>query len=346
VGIGTARMAHLSLPSSTLRVGIDFARDPVVRATVGSAGTYVLYPGDDALDVRELAAGAIRTLVVLDGTWANAATLLKANPPLRALPRVAFTPARPSEYRIRRQPAAECLSTIEALAEVLHVLEPDGGPFARLLAPFAAMVERQEWFETEVRSSRHSRRMRARRNRVERPTLAMRLTADWPRLVCVQGEANGWPIDDPGRQDPEIVHFAACRVATGEHYERVVAPRLTLAPSTPSHIELPAPSVLGGCDLEDWRRSWQAFLRPDDVLVTWGNYHVDLAAAEGLPLPAHRIDLRRAVMDQLQLRVGTVEAYANRLGAALAPLAVDGRCGRRLASLLAVVRSLNLRQSC
>ena len=34
VAIGTARMAHLALPSSTLRMGVDFSRDEVVRRMV------------------------------------------------------------------------------------------------------------------------------------------------------------------------------------------------------------------------------------------------------------------------------------------------------------------------
>src|SRR4030095_1310189 len=105
----------------------------------------------------------------------QARKLLKLNPAIAALPRVAFRPRTPSAYLIRREPADFCVSTIEALAEALTVLEPEGGPFARLLDPFRAMVERQQRVEAEVGASRH----RAARGRgvSSRVALAARLAA-------------------------------------------------------------------------------------------------------------------------------------------------------------------------
>ena len=344
MAIGTARMAHLSLPNSVLRVGLDFSTDAVVASELAAASaSYVLFPGAQALDVRQLPRGAPVTLVVLDGTWSQAGKLLRLNPALAALPRVAFTPARPSDYRIRRQPAEFCVSTIEALAEVLGVLEPDRGPFERLLDPFRAMVARQEWFQTEIESGRH-RDFRSRRaQRPARPSLAARLVADWPNLVCVQGEANGWPVHAPVRHDSETVQFVACRPATGEVYQQLVAPR-HLAPSTASHIGVPAERLLAGATIDEWHRSWQAFVRPDDVLVQWGVFHVRLAAAEGLPLPVKRVELRAEIVRSLGHRVGTLEACTQRFGASETPLGVEGRGGRRLAALVGLLRVLCAQQ--
>ncbi|MES1172063.1 MAG: tRNA-uridine aminocarboxypropyltransferase, partial [Bacteroidota bacterium] len=163
VGVGTARMAHLSLPNSVLRVGLDFSADAVVQDMLAAPGSVrVLFPHAAARDIGELAASDdALTLVVLDGTWSLARKLLTLNPALAALPRVAFTPRRPSAYRIRRQPAEKCVSTIEALAEVLEVIEPENGPFDRLLAPFHAMVARQVDFITGVNAQRHRRPPRA-----------------------------------------------------------------------------------------------------------------------------------------------------------------------------------------
>jgi DTW domain-containing protein len=156
MGVGTARLAHLALPNSSLLVGVDFSDDPQVASVLADAApAYVLFPGAGAADVADLPRDRALTLVVLDGTWAHARKLLTRNPALAALPRAAFTPARKSGYRIRRQPADHCVSTIEALAEVLAVIEPDGGSFDRLLDPFHAMVARQEQFAKEVRSQRH-----------------------------------------------------------------------------------------------------------------------------------------------------------------------------------------------
>jgi DTW domain-containing protein len=341
VGIGTARMAHLALPSSTLRVGVDFALDPVVvEALAGAAPSYLLFPGRDAVDVRTIPRDTAVNLVLLDGTWAQARTLLRLNPAVGALPRIAFTPTRPSDYRIRRQPAEFCVSTIEALAEVLTILEPDGGPFERLLDPFRAMVARQEWFETEVRTGRHRREPGRPRRKPARPTLAARLTADWPRLVCIHGEANGWPVAHETRPPPETVHFLACRPATGETYEIVLAARNGLAPLTPRHLELPEARMRDGASLDAWRQSWQAFARPDDVVVQWGAFHAELASAEGIAVPSRRIDLRAEMAQAINRRAGTVEACATRLGATTAPLDLPGRGGRRLAALVGLVRAL------
>jgi hypothetical protein len=323
-----------------------------------AAGTpaYVLFPGTGAIDIATIAgvadtsarAGGAApardrplTLVVLDGTWWQARKLLRLNPALAALPRVAFTPRRPSDYRIRRQPAEHCVSTIEALAEALTALEPDGGPFERLLDPFRAMVARQEWFASEIRSQRHRHPARRRRD-TRRTKLAARLAAAWPRVICVQGEANAWPTRAPGRPDPEIVHWVAHRPATGETYEAVVAPRRSLAPSTPAHVELSAQRLAAGVTVDDWQRSWRAFSGPADLVVTWGHFYDQLAASGGLTLGDESIDLRPEVSQILRLRFGAVEECLTGLRVGPATLGLAGRAGRRLAGLVAAVTALHI----
>jgi DTW domain-containing protein len=337
-GIGTARLAHLALPGSQLRVGVDFADDPVVRALLAQPPAYVLFPGPQAQAPEQLPRDRPITLVVLDGTWAQARKLLTLNPAIAALPRVAFQPRRPSAYEIRRQPAEFCVSTIEALAEVLERLEPEGPRFDRLLDPFRAMVERQRWFETAVQSRRH-RRLGPRPARTGgRPGLGDRLAADWDRLVCVQGEANAWARRAPGHQPPETVHWVAHRLATGERFEAIIAPRRPLAPGTSRHIGLPAEALDAGIGVEAWQRAWASFVRPDDRLIGWGTYYRDLAASEGLSLAAPFQDLRPELSHQLRRRVGTVEAAAEALQVDPDELGIPGRAGRRLALLVSLLR--------
>jgi DTW domain-containing protein YfiP len=339
MGIGTARMAHLSLPNSSLRVATDFSADPVVAAALAEeVPPYVLFPGAQAVDVKTLPRDRPITLIVVDGTWWQARKLLKLNPALAALPRVAFTPASPSRYLIRRQPAEFCVSTIEALAEVLDVLEPGERSFSRILDPFHAMVAKQRWYETEVHAQRHRHLLEVRPRR--RPTLAMRLRADWERLVCIQGEANAWPRRDPARQDPETIHWVAHRPATGESFQTVVAPRRALAPSTPRHVGLSREQLLAGDTVEGWHRSWTSFARPGDLLVLWGTFYRDLATREGLPLSPECIDLRGEMSQWLRARVGTIEECARRIGLDAVAPSFDGRGGRRLASLAAVLQAV------
>jgi DTW domain-containing protein YfiP len=310
VGVGTARLAHLSLPASSLHVGLDFDGDSAVRGVLASdAPAYVLFPGDGAIDVAALPRARALTLIVLDGTWWQARKLLRLNPMLAALPRVAFTPQRLSDYRIRRQPAAHCVSTIEALAETLSALEPEAGPFDRLLDPFRAMVARQEWYAAEVRSQRHRQPVRARR---------------------------------PSRRDKLAARLVAARPATGESYAAVIAPRRALAPSTPRHIGLSAEQLHAGVSAADWRNGWDDFVRPGDLLVQWGRYYGGLAAREGLDLDdvGSELDLRPEVSQILKRHLGAVDECLTGLGLATPPPEFDGRGGRRLAALVAAVSAL------
>ena len=337
--IGTARMAHLALPNSALHVGTTFADTAAAPALAASPPPYLLFPGPHAVDVAELPRDRPVTLVVLDGTWWQAGKLLKLNPALQALPRVAFTPTRPSDYRIRRQPAPFCLSTIEALAETLNCLEPDAAldrRFDRLLDPFRAMVSRQQWFASSVRAQRHRHPPRPLRV----PALAARLAALWPRVVCVQGEANAWPrrAADPARAAPETIHWVAHRPASGEIFAALVTPRRPLAPDTPAHAGLPIETLATGTSIADWFGAWQRFTRPGDVVVSWGRFYTDLAASEGLPLPSDRLDLRTALSQLMHQRAGTIDEWLARLEPPLPPLDLPGRAGRRLAGLVALAR--------
>ena len=121
--IGTARMAHLSLPNSELHQGVSFEDHPRVRALAAAEGTALLFPGAESVDPAALRGPRPRAVIVVDGTWSQARKVVKQNPFLQALPRLAFTPERPSNYRIRAEPSAECVSTIEAVVHLLGALE-------------------------------------------------------------------------------------------------------------------------------------------------------------------------------------------------------------------------------
>jgi hypothetical protein len=190
-----------------------------------------------------------------------------------------------------------------------------------------------------VRSRRHQRRQRG----PGRPslTLGARLAAEWPRLVCVQGEANGWPVHHHDYREPELVHFVAWRAATGERYQALLRPRGPLAPLTTAQLELSAERLAGGGSVDEFAASWRAFARPDDVIVHWGSFQLALAAADGLALPRRRFDLR-GELTQSGLRPpgGTLEGCVAGNGAPSASLGLDGRGGRRLDALVGLVREL------
>jgi DTW domain-containing protein YfiP len=143
--LGTARIARLGLRRAELAVGryddagiVDFAVERSPRAAL-------LFPGPGATDLTELAEDdRPDPLVVVDGTWPNARRIVRLNPWLSALPRVALSPERPGNYRIRRARRPDVqLSTIEAIVAALRVLEPDNDGPPKLLDAFDRMIDRQ-----------------------------------------------------------------------------------------------------------------------------------------------------------------------------------------------------------
>lgn len=318
--IGTSRMASLCLRGSELRVGVDFSRSALLDDAL-SRPAALLFPGPGAIDVEE--APPIETLVVVDGTWHHAKSLVRRNPRIATLPRIAFTPRRPSEYRIRKEPRADYVSTIEALAHVLGVLEGDAARFEAMLVPFRKMIDAQIAYERAVRSQS------TRRSSVRKKTIGPRDLIRTRDVVCAATEASAWP----DRGTPELVHLAAHRLSDGASFEALIAPA-ELAPSAPIQIRVPASELTEPRDRALAR--WRAFLRETDVLCVWGAH-----AASLVEHPA--IDVRALVRDELRGSAGAPLEYLAKMGAAIdpPPPLARGRAGERLAQLVAVAQYLS-----
>lgn len=333
--IGTARMARLCLPQAELHVGVRWADNAAVGRALSDPARppILLYPGPEARDLLvEPPAGPV-TLVVVDGTWAQARRVVRDNPILHRLPRYAFASPEPSRYRIRREPRAEYCSTIEALMHVLGVLEGDPARFRALLAPFEAMIDAQLACE----ASDPVQRVRTPRvPRVARPNLPAAIVDRWDDLLCVVGEANAWPHRDGGdgaRVTPppaELIHWLAFRPADGALFDAIVAPAGALSPSTTFHSELTAAQLAAGITHAELLTGFASFVRPSDLVCTWGPHAAALFAHHGGRLPAAALDLRLVATHHVHHRVGTLEAHA---GSVTPPGLAPGRGGRRLALL-------------
>lgn len=163
--IGTARIVSLSLPHCPVFVGATFAGDAgLERFLIEAPGpVYMLYPERGAIEAGDLAQreshwpDAPPTFVLVDGTWATARKIKNQSPMLDRLERVTLAPRRPSDYRIRKQPKAHCLSTVEATVHLLERLEGSGAPYQPMLDTFARMVDRQ----IEFRGVRPTRGIRS-----------------------------------------------------------------------------------------------------------------------------------------------------------------------------------------
>jgi DTW domain-containing protein len=151
---GTGRLTHLCLPNSRLRMGENFDRDEEVQALINDPQNFpvLLYPGPTA---RNLSKGDLtsadlggRNLVVflIDATWGGARKLLRLSPSLQRLPRIMFTPTAPSRFLIKQQPQEGCLSTLEAVHELLLVLDRTGLDRYPLPDQLLGLFERMQQF--------------------------------------------------------------------------------------------------------------------------------------------------------------------------------------------------------
>ncbi len=144
--IGSVRIARLGLERVRVKECIPWRPDEAVLSEV-SADAALLYPGPSAERLDRIPARNLpRELVVIDGTWFHAKKIYDALPGLQAMRTVGIEPTQPSNYRIRREPKADYLATIEAIVEALRILEPETVGIDTLLDAFRSMIDRQLTF--------------------------------------------------------------------------------------------------------------------------------------------------------------------------------------------------------
>lgn len=344
LAIGTAHMASLCLPNAELHVGTTWGDSPALARALSDPArpAVLLYPGEGAVDLLTHPPDGPVTLVVVDGTWSTARKVVARNPVLSSLPRYAFSPPAPGEYRIRREPTATCVSTLEALVYALGALERDPERFRAMLAPFRAMIDAQLAAEATLHNHRGRAPRPPRPPRARPPSPLRGRLAD---IVCVAGEANAWPRPAAGgvaAWPDEVVQWVAHRPATGETFEAIVAPAHPIAPATASHTGLDEATLRQGESRAEALARWRAFVRDTDLVCAWGPYGTDLWQSAGAHLPPARLDLRVVARTDLHGKAGTPADYLTRRGGApesLHPLGL-GRAGTRVAQLAAIARRL------
>lgn len=144
--IRTCKMLELGLSPGccTVYTGRKFpGTDDNLTSILRDPSTMILYPGPDSVPLTSLPPSSISNLVILDGTWDQARKLFSRNPTLQAMPKVSITLSTPSEYVVRTQPAAGCMSTLEVGVHSIAILEGRQDIVEPLLAPLIAMCNVQ-----------------------------------------------------------------------------------------------------------------------------------------------------------------------------------------------------------
>ena len=110
----------------------SLANFPSIQRALNDKGTVLLFPGPSSVPIEEvlLPAGGDeqRALLVVDGTWRQAKKIMREDCIQQAIETQAVTVARlttaqSSAYQFRREPRATFISTLEAVANALRVLE-------------------------------------------------------------------------------------------------------------------------------------------------------------------------------------------------------------------------------
>jgi len=212
----TARIVRKALRNSQLVA--DHTSNLAKRLRL-KPGAGLLYPGPTALLISDLACEQRpEQLVVLDGTWHHAKTLFREIPALQSLPRYRLAPTAPSRYRIRREPSATALSTVEAAVAALRILEPETGGLDQLLRAFDSMVEDQ----LAHPGSQNGERFRARRRRTFK-NIPLALAGSLENIVVAYGES---AVGERGckRTAGPPISWVAQRLGSGETFACTLVP--------------------------------------------------------------------------------------------------------------------------
>jgi len=134
----SGRLAHLALPNSVI---LDHGGSGGPAQLGDVAGAWLLFPEGEPT-VRPPAVPP-RQLIVLDATWSQARRMYRKLDALRGLPILRLPDEPMPAARLRESPGPGRVSTIEAIARALRLLEGDAAaaPLERL---FTLAVERAQ----------------------------------------------------------------------------------------------------------------------------------------------------------------------------------------------------------
>jgi len=331
----TARIVAQALRQCKLMVDHNEELARQFNACELSENVGLLYPGTEARLLTELPpAQRPDQLVIIDGTWHHAKTLLREIPRLQTLPRYKLAPSVPGNYRIRREPNLHALSTLEATVDALKSLEPTTAGLDQLLDVFTAMIDNQI-----AKSSNHWRRNS--RRQVGATNIPRSLTGDLSRIVVAYGERERGERHDrvlPTRNQGALIYWNAKRMVSNEFFQCAIRSPSFEDAHFLKYLRLSPEVIRDAVTPDAFRRQWKAFLRPGDQIV------VHHASTAGL---LNKIDANFA--PQLVLKAIKLEqnAAGNSLDSILSATGIcpqplgDSRAAERLSKAIAYVQFLS-----
>lgn len=157
IGLSWRNLAHaLKEPAEAREWGVLYLGS---TQTKGRGPLVAVDRKGEPLADQAAALAGLKGLIALDGNWAQAKALWWRNPWLTKLRRFVVVPDGPSLYGdLRREARPDAVSTLEAVALALQVLEGDVAVREKLLMPFRALLVKAR--AAGIRDSKRDRRSR------------------------------------------------------------------------------------------------------------------------------------------------------------------------------------------
>ena len=316
-------------------------------------GAALLYPGKDSRLLDELTPSERpKQLIVIDGTWDQARTLFRDIPQLHDLPQFKLAPSTPGQYRIRREPTATSLSTLEATVQSLQQLEPETPGLNGLLEAFNAMIEKQ------LAHPNASYGDGSPRPKVETLNVPKSFRRNANQIVVAYGEATpvsyssaeGWTnLNRKKKQAAKLppVYWVAQRLSEQssqcEFFCETIMPSEPISPANLKHMELSESDFESAVSVESFRESWQKFLRPDDLLVVPNHKTIQLLRHSGGTVGS--CEQLKSINFDPRHEFDNVGDFLESIPWPIEPTNLRGRAGTRLAKSVALVWYLRKMQA-
>jgi len=333
--LNTTRIAEGSLTNVRVLRGNLARLTAMLEGGAIPADALLLYPGPDAAALEALPADQRpREIVLLDGTWHHASTMLRDLPALANLRCVRFTPTAPSEYRIRKEPRVDYLSTIESIAHVLSLVEPETEGIESLRDSFRQLVARN----VAARPTSRGERLRQRPRRAHAFPQELSLPPSQVALAYAEGAL----VQTPKRRKQPLVAWLL-HPDSGARLRLVVRPAGPVRPRLLQELQLsPVELDREGIELRGAESELRAFLG-DRTLAAWNASTFAMLGELGAK-PARQLLLKGAYCNHRRT-LGDRPAQWGTMSAILAARDVSwhasgGRAERGLAQTQALYRYL------
>lgn len=334
-------MVHRALAKSQLIFGTK--KTLAQKQFTIAPGAGLLFPSSESVDLDQLSPDQRPSqLVVIDGTWSQAKSLVRALPQLQSLPCYKLAPAQPGQYRIRLEPTDTSLSTVEATVAALRSLEPETENLEQLLVAFELMIQKQ-LDHPNVGDQHYS----------SGPTdgttfnVPHDLFVDPNRIIVAYGEANYRQAHEPKRVERTPVFWCAENLGTGKTFFTTLKTETPLPETFLNHLELSRSDFDQAIEMTEFVNSWKQFSEGAQILVAYNEGTSKLLRKAnqlaGLGVESQAATPKWVTLKSINFKAQSVNGSSIRLPdspSADTRSNIPGRAGLRLANIVSTVRNL------